>query len=142
MVLVITELLFGVNDRKIHTKEKAARCRRVLIVTELFNIAVNEYCTRKSACYSRVFVVIEFVISGTQCTVNIGGFLKAQGTCVPTPLAQFISILSSFGENWQNKRLPSFLGTLPRLVNPGSATGMEIPLSHDWASSQTEWISK
>ena len=36
-------------------------------VTELFNIAVNDIDGRKWACYSRVLVVTELVVSGTQC---------------------------------------------------------------------------
>ena len=40
----------------------------MLIVTELFNIAVNDYVAKKSARYSRVLVVTELVTSGTQST--------------------------------------------------------------------------
>ena len=39
----------------------------VFIVTELFNIAVNNFDAKKSARCSRVLVVTELVISGTQC---------------------------------------------------------------------------
>ena len=35
----------------------------MLVVTEFFNIAVNEYGAKKSARYSRVLVVTELVIS-------------------------------------------------------------------------------
>ena len=40
----------------------------VLIVTELFNIAVNDFDTNKSACYNWVLAVTELVVRGTQCT--------------------------------------------------------------------------
>ena len=35
----------------------------MLVVTELFNIAVNEYCAKKSAHYTRMLVVTEFLVS-------------------------------------------------------------------------------
>ena len=53
------------NEEK-HAKE-TARCRWVFVVTELLNIAANDYAAKKSARYSRVLVVTELVISGTQC---------------------------------------------------------------------------
>ena len=40
----------------------------MLVVTELFNIPVNDFDTRKSARYSSVFVVNELVVSETQCS--------------------------------------------------------------------------
>ena len=43
--------------------------KKLLVVTELFNIAVNGYGAKKSTRYSRVLVVTELVISGTQCTL-------------------------------------------------------------------------
>ena len=36
-------------------------------LTELFNIAVNDFDGKKSARYSRVLVVTELAVSGTQC---------------------------------------------------------------------------
>ena len=47
--------------------KKTARCRRVLIVTELFNIAVNDFDANKSTRCRRVLVATELVVSGTQC---------------------------------------------------------------------------
>ena len=47
--------------------KKTARCRGVLIVTELLNIAVNYFDGKKSTLRSRVLVVTELVVSGTQC---------------------------------------------------------------------------
>ena len=41
----------------------------VLVVTELFNIAVNDFDAKKSACYSRMLVVTEIVVCGIQCTI-------------------------------------------------------------------------
>ena len=38
----------------------------MFVLTELFNIAVNDFEAKKSAGYSRVLVT-EFVVSGTQC---------------------------------------------------------------------------
>ena len=50
--------------------KKTARCRRVLVVTELFNIAVNDFDAKKFAPCRRVLVVTELVVSGTQCTLK------------------------------------------------------------------------
>ena len=44
-----------------------AHSKWVFIVTELFNIAVNDFNAKKSAHYSRVLVVTELVESRTQC---------------------------------------------------------------------------
>ena len=46
--------------------KKTARCRRVLVVTELFNIAVNHIDAKKYIRCGQVLVVIELVASGTQ----------------------------------------------------------------------------
>ena len=46
---------------------KTARCRGVLIVTEVFNIAVNDFDSKKSTRCRQVLVVTELVVSGTQC---------------------------------------------------------------------------
>ena len=48
------------------TKE-TARYKWVLIVTELFNMAVYDSVAEKSAPYSRVLIVTEVVVSETQC---------------------------------------------------------------------------
>ena len=40
----------------------------MFVVTELFNIAVNDFDAKKSTCYSRVLDKTELVVSGTQCT--------------------------------------------------------------------------
>ena len=53
------------NEQK-DTKE-TARYKWVLVVTELFNMAVNDFDAKQSARYSRVLVVNELVLSGTQC---------------------------------------------------------------------------
>ena len=46
----------------------------MLVITEHFNIAVNDFDAKKSARYSRVLVVIEFVVSWIQCkrTIKFG----------------------------------------------------------------------
>ena len=43
----------------------------LLIVTELFNMAVNDFDAKQSPRYSRVLVVTELVLSGTQCNCII-----------------------------------------------------------------------
>ena len=53
------------NEQK-DAKENA-RYKWVLVVTELFNMAVNDFDAKKSARYSRVLAVTELVLSGTQC---------------------------------------------------------------------------
>ena len=50
------------------TSKETARCRWVLVGTELFNTALNEYGAKKSAGYGRVLVVTELVTIGTQCS--------------------------------------------------------------------------
>ena len=40
------------------------------IVTELFNIAANDFDAKKFACYSWMLIVTKLVVSGTQCTLN------------------------------------------------------------------------
>ena len=50
------------NDAK-----ETARYKWVLVVSELFNIAVNDVDVKKAARYSRVLAVIELVLSETQC---------------------------------------------------------------------------
>ena len=40
--------------------------KELLAVTELFNIAVNDFDTKKFTHHSRMFVVTELVVSGTQ----------------------------------------------------------------------------
>ena len=56
--------------------KKTACCRRVLIVTKLFNIAVNDFDANKSTRCRWVLVVTEFVVSGTQCTFILANFGK------------------------------------------------------------------
>ena len=53
------------NDAK-----ETARYKWVLVVTELFNMAVSDFDAKQSACYSRMFFVTELVLSGTQCRLN------------------------------------------------------------------------
>ena len=54
-----------------HVKENV-RCLWVLIVSELFNITINDGGAKKSAFYSRVLVVTELLVSRTQCTYICG----------------------------------------------------------------------
>ena len=53
---------------------KTARCRRMLSVTELFNIAVNDFDATKSTCCKRVLVVTELVVCGIQCIFAVAVF--------------------------------------------------------------------
>ena len=46
--------------------KETARYKWVLIVTELFNTAVNGFDAKKSARCSRLLVVTEFVVNWTQ----------------------------------------------------------------------------
>ena len=50
--------------------KKTARCRKVLGVTKLSNIAVNDFNANKSIRCRRVLVVTEFVVSGTHCSAR------------------------------------------------------------------------
>ena len=56
------------NEKK--DAKETARYKWVLAVTELFNIAVNDFDAKKSAHCSQVLVVTELVVSGTQCNQN------------------------------------------------------------------------
>ena len=47
--------------------KKTSHYRRVLVVTQLFNIAVNDFDAKKSTSCRRVLVVTELA-SGTQCS--------------------------------------------------------------------------
>ena len=54
--------------------QRVKRCKKtllitsgVLVATELLNIAVNNFDAKKSARCSRMVVVTELVVSGTQC---------------------------------------------------------------------------
>ena len=44
--------------------------KKLLVINELFNIPVNDVVAKKSAHYSRVLVITELVVGGTQC-INI-----------------------------------------------------------------------
>ena len=50
--------------------KKTAHCRGVLVVTELFNIAVNYFDAKKATRCRRVLVVTELVVSGIQCNYS------------------------------------------------------------------------
>ena len=42
-------------------------CRRVLVVTKLSNIALNDFDAKESVRCKQLLVVTELVVSGTQC---------------------------------------------------------------------------
>ena len=48
-------------------QKETTRYKWVLDVKELFNVAVDYFYAKKSAHYSRMLVVTELVVSGTQC---------------------------------------------------------------------------
>ena len=53
----------------------------MLIVSELFNAAVNDLNAKKSVRYSRVLIVTELTVSGTQCILQVQNtFLTVTGT--------------------------------------------------------------
>ena len=53
--------------------------------TEVFNIAVDDSDAKKAACYSRLLVVTDLVVSGTRCT-----FLNLHVLCTSTILYVFV----------------------------------------------------
>ena len=48
--------------------KKTARCRRVPVITKIFNIPVNDIDAKETPRCRRVLVVTELVVSGTHCT--------------------------------------------------------------------------
>ena len=44
--------------------------KKLLVVTELFDIVVNDFDAKKSARCSRMFVVTYIIVSGPQCKSN------------------------------------------------------------------------
>ena len=55
--------------------------QKLLVVTELFSNVTNDFDPKKSARYSRVLVVTELVVSGTQCK-DILTFVSIFAFCV------------------------------------------------------------
>ena len=53
----------AVNDFE---AKESARCKWVLVVTELFNIPVSNFYSKKSAYCSRVLIVTELIVSGAK----------------------------------------------------------------------------
>ena len=60
LFVVIEIFNIAVND---FDAERSVRCSWVLVVTELFNIVVNDSDVKKSAHYIRMLVAIEFVVT-------------------------------------------------------------------------------
>ena len=105
-------------NEQIYAK-KTARCRRVLVVTELFYIAVNDFGARKSTRCRRVLVATELVVSGTQCrwlylssvwkwTVNLWSFffpICNNGICCMYIYVLILRYIHncSFLHNWTEK---------------------------------------
>ena len=64
---VIVNLQYtGFHLQRVKRCKESAGSKRVLVVTELFNIPVNDFDMKKAAPYSRVVAVTELAASGTQ----------------------------------------------------------------------------
>ena len=55
--------------QRVERWKETVHCKWVLIVTKLFNTAVNDFGVDKSARCSRVLVITELVASGIQCII-------------------------------------------------------------------------
>ena len=55
----------------------------MLLVTELFNTAVNDIHAKKSVCYSWVLIVTELVLSGTPCIATSAFKIDIQTSHTP-----------------------------------------------------------
>ena len=67
LFIIVHTLGPAYNEQK--DAKETARYKWVLVVMELFNMAVNDFDAKQSARYSRVLVVTELVLSGTQCNL-------------------------------------------------------------------------
>ena len=65
--------------------KETARCERVLVVTDLVNIIVNDFNAKKSARCSHVLVVRKLIVSGTQCKQFYSNFSNDDTRSDPTP---------------------------------------------------------
>ena len=79
---------------------------RVLVKTELFNVAVNEFDARESACCRRVIVETEFVVSGTQCSVGMGRLMDSVMAALGLKPSDRVQISSSAPEKWTERKTP------------------------------------
>ena len=66
-VLSPTPKYTGSSLQRVKDAKETACYKWVLVVTELLNIAVNDFDAKKSARYSWVRVVTGLVVGGTQC---------------------------------------------------------------------------
>ena len=66
----------------------------MLVVTELFNNAVNDFDAKESARCSRVLFVTELVVSGTQCTCALFDGLRTNFLICQTELFKWILLPS------------------------------------------------
>ena len=79
--------------------QRYLHCKRVLVVTELFNISVSYFYAKESARCRRVLVVTELVISRTQCKWNIWWHIISIFVVVTIPLISFIRFTANnFGK--------------------------------------------
>ena len=51
--------------------KEIVRCKRVITVTELFNIAINDFGVKESARCKRMLVLTVLVTSRTRCIAHI-----------------------------------------------------------------------
>ena len=110
--------------------------QRNFAITEFYNIYINYFDPKKSARKSRLFVVTELVVSGTQCNHTrryAGGYGQTDGWT--NMQAHFATIHDS-----QHKRKARLHSSAKRTFNGCYCTGGMVP-NHS-GIYQTEWISK
>ena len=73
-------IILGPVYNKCKDAKGTAHSEWVLIVTKLFNLAVNDFDAKRLTFYSKVLIIAELIFSGTQCIrVSFNGSLVAQG---------------------------------------------------------------
>ena len=60
----------GTTSNESKNAKEIASYKRVIVVTELFTIAVNDFNEKKSARYGQMLVVTEIVVSRTHCSLR------------------------------------------------------------------------
>ena len=84
-LLTFTGSTLGTVYNELKDAKETARCKQVLVVTELFNFAVNDFNAKKSAHYSQVLVVTELAVSGADCKLFHSIFSNDDTRSDPTP---------------------------------------------------------
>ena len=86
--------------------KETARCGRVLRVIKLFNIVVNDFDAKESACCRRVIVETELVVSGTQCSVGMGRLMDSVMAALGLKPSDRVQISSSAPERSAENKTP------------------------------------